>query len=262
MKLSVSEEMYELLKWYQSWERLSWEDAEKNRPNPDKHRSIRGWYNNLSADGKFVFKRFLNGDDSVIEIERNDTSMYKLEVPKDKYKQLTLYRALLGTPTGGAPYWKEYIRDWKATLSPFGLTAYYRFMDGDDSTIVVKTEPSPTIKDSLESITDKLDDIGDVIKGVVKNLEKEVIPVKGPEYIIALNEKGGISDGFLYNVPTERYVSKVTFGHVEFSHDLNKAVKYNTMDEANELARNLNENLDKLGLANHGRFMSYRKGEV
>lgn len=205
MKLSVSEEMYkqlkwyrgegmyELLKWYQSWERLSWEDAEKNRPNPDKHRPIRGWYNNLSADGKFVFKRFLAGDDNAI---------------------------------------------------------------------VVKTEPSPTIKDSLESITDKLDDISDVIKGVVENLEKEVIPDNDLKYIVKFNEKGVTTKGFMYNVPTERYVSKVTFGHIELSRDLNKAVKYSSREEATELAKELNGSLDKLGLLSHGRFMSYRKGEL
>lgn len=140
IKLSVSEEMYELLKWYrgggmyellkwyQSWERLSWEDAEKNRPNPDKHRSIRGWYNNLSTDGKFVFKRFL---------------------------------------------------------------------DGDDSALVVKTEPSPTIKYSLKSIDDKLD----VIRGVVRNLEKEVIPDNYYlGYVVKFNEKGVTTEGFMYDV--------------------------------------------------------------
>lgn len=199
MKLSVSEEMYELLKWYrgggmyellkwyQSWERLSWEDAEKNRPNPDKHRSIRRWYNNLSTDGKFVFKRFL---------------------------------------------------------------------DGDDSALVVKTEPSPTIKYSLKSIDDKLD----VIRGVVRNLEKNVIPDKDPEYIVKFNEKGVTTEGFMYNVPTERYVSKVTFGNIELSRDLNKAVQYSTREEANGLAKELNGSLDKLGLPSHRRFMSYLKG--
>lgn len=203
IKLSVSEEMYELLKWYrgggmyellkwyQSWERLSWEDAEKNRPNPDKHRSIRGWYNNLSADGKFVFKRFL---------------------------------------------------------------------DGDDSVIVVKTEPSPIIKDSLESLANKVDDIGDIIKGVIKNLEKNVIPDNYPGYIVKFNEKGVTTEGFMYKVPTERYVSKVTFGNIELSRDLNKAVVYSSREEANELAKELNGSLDKLGLPSHGRFMSYLKG--
>lgn len=188
MKLSVSEEMYELLKWYRRVGYLGWPDSHRYRP-------IRSWYTSLSPDGECLFRRFLNGDDSAI---------------------------------------------------------------------VVKTEPSPTIKDSLESLADKVDDIGDIIKGVVENLEKELIPDNDLKYIVRFNEKGISSIGsigILYDVPTERYVSKVTFGHIELSRDPNKAVQYSTREEANGLAKELNGSLDKLGLPSHGRFMSYRRGE-
>ena len=188
MKLSVSEEMYELLKWYrgggmyellkwyQSWERLSWEDAEKNRPNPDKHRSIKGWYNNLSADGKFVFKRFL---------------------------------------------------------------------DGDDSALVVKTEPSPTIKYSLKSINDKLD----VISGVIKNLEKEVIPDNGLEFIIKF---------VMFNDSTRevttKYVSRIVSGKVSLSHWAHEALIFSDKDDAVTLIEDLNESIGRVGLLKNSHF--------
>lgn len=193
MKLAVSEEMYELLKWYrgggmyellkwyQSWGWLSWEDAEKNRPNPDKHRSIRGWYNSLSPEGKCVFQRFLNGDDSVI---------------------------------------------------------------------VVKTEPSPTIKDSLESITDKLNDISDVIKGVVENLEKEVIPDNDLKYIVKLVAYNDVNG----DVSTKYVTSVVTFGEVTLSRWAHEAVVFRYKDDAVALTRDLNESLNKLGLAKNAQF--------
>lgn len=191
---------------------------------------------------------FLAGDDSTIEIERNDTSMYKLEVPEDKYEQLTLYRDRVGTPTEES-YWKEYIRDWKATLSPLGLTAYYRFLEGDDSAIVVKTEPSPTIKDSLESLANKVDDIGDVIKAVIKNLEKEVIPDNDPEFIIRF---------VMFNESTRevttKYVSRIVSGKVSLSHWAHEALIFSDKDDAVTLIEDLNESIGRVGLLKNSHF--------
>lgn len=191
----------------------------------------------------------------------------KLVVSEQMYERIQRYHTMLDHIRKGKvlsvnlkSYWEVYLKEWEGTLSPLGLTAYYRFLEGDDSVIVVKTEPSPTTKDSLESLANKVDDIGDVIKGVVRNLEKNVIPDNEPEYIVKFNEKGITTEGFMYNVPTERYVSKVTFGNIELSRDLNKAVVYSSREEANELAKELNGSLNKLGLPSHGRFMSYLKG--
>lgn len=169
---------------------------------------------------------------------------HKLIVEEQRYEQIKRYRQLLNAGLH-ASYLDALISDWYTGLDFIDQAMYNRFLAGDDSAIVVKTEPSPTIKDSLESINDKLD----IISGVVRNLEKEVIPDNDLEFIIKF---------VMFNDSTRevttKYVSRIVSGKVSLSHWAHEALIFSDKDDAVTLIEDLNESLGRVGLLKNSHF--------